>query len=160
MQELGDVLGQPKRPLVVFAAEPGEMAIGFRIGLDDLRCQGTQSEGEPTPPRALQERVFELVPGGGGTGQTQVEDRLLRAAQRVVERGLASQMLPTNALGGHFFKNEGSVFEPRDDGPVLFSIGAGVDRKSLLLRRKSKVSEFTYRSLLPAACRSDADEVS
>ncbi|MFJ3234725.1 hypothetical protein [Streptomyces sp. NPDC086787] len=70
------------------------------------------------------------------------------------------KVLPTNTLGGHFFKNEGSIFEPRDEGPVMFNFGMGVDHKSSILRRKSKVSEFTYRGLLLAAFQSDADELS
>lgn len=72
----------------------------------------------------------------------------------------ANKLLPANTLGLHFFKNEGTVFEPRDDGPVMFRFGAGVDCRSPILRRKREVSEFTYRPLLLDAFRSDAEELS
>ncbi|MFI9255151.1 hypothetical protein [Streptomyces sp. NPDC053069] len=69
------------------------------------------------------------------------------------------KLLPAKTLGVHFFRNQGGVFQHRDDGPVLFSFSTGVDRRSLILRRKSKVSESTYRPLLLAAYRSDAEEL-
>ncbi|MEU1010738.1 hypothetical protein [Streptomyces sp. NPDC005890] len=72
----------------------------------------------------------------------------------------ARELLPAKTLGVHFFKNQGGVFQHRHDGPVMFSFSTGVDRKSLILRRNSKVSESTYRPLLLAAYRSDAEELS
>ncbi|MFJ4525643.1 hypothetical protein ACIP4Y_32660 [Streptomyces sp. NPDC088810] len=70
----------------------------------------------------------------------------------------ARELLPAKTLGVHFFRNQGGVFQHRHDGPVMFSFSTGVDRKSLILRRNSKVSESTYRPLLLAAYRSDAEE--
>ncbi|QIQ06175.1 hypothetical protein [Streptomyces liangshanensis] len=70
----------------------------------------------------------------------------------------ANDILPPTTLGVHFFRNESTVFEPRDDGPVVFQYGAGIARRSRILRRKSKVSEYTYRRLLLEAYRSDAQE--
>lgn len=68
-------------------------------------------------------------------------------------------MLPPRTLGVHFFRNHGGMHQYRDDGPLMFSFGTGVDSTSLVLRRKSKVSESTYRPLLLAAYRSDAEEL-
>ncbi|WP_030343578.1 hypothetical protein [Streptomyces sp. NRRL S-1022] len=70
----------------------------------------------------------------------------------------ARELLPEKTLGVHFFRNQGGVFQHRDDAPLMFGFSTGVDTKSLILRRKSKVSESTYRPLLLAAYRSDAEE--
>ncbi|MER5462477.1 hypothetical protein ABT010_17690 [Streptomyces sp. NPDC002668] len=69
------------------------------------------------------------------------------------------EKLPPRMLGVHFFRNEQLSYEPSDEGPVRphFSYVATVE-KTFLLRRRRKVTEFSYRELLLSAFESDGRE--
>ncbi|MFE4693976.1 hypothetical protein ACFRH6_28515 [Streptomyces sp. NPDC056749] len=118
----------------------------------DVRRSGyAQARGELCKLLAVLEDPLCLVDLREGADPSISADRVAYYSER---------MLPPNTLGVHFFRNEGGDSLPRDDGPVMFVPGMGVDRRTRFLRRKTKVSEFTYRPLLLAAYRSDADESS